>query len=146
MPRASSVRLQGTLEWEEVWQALIESAKKFNLMKIRLNLYLPQLHEDFFATWTRRSTSRADRRWSAEIPLVVDDAVVGTLSVVGVQDGGSVAPVLSAFAELVEPVESQLAQVLDEHQKRQRAMAMDGDDVPTSVEEPERAEESPVTT
>lgn len=117
-PRSSSVRLQGTVQWEEVWEALVESSEKFNLMKIRLNLYLPQLHEDFYATWQRRSTSRVERRWSTEIPLVVDNTVVGTLSVVGVQGGGSIAPVLVSFSELIEPLEDQLAAVLEEHRKK----------------------------
>lgn len=114
-PSSSSLQLQGTREWEEVWEALVESAEKFNLMKIRMNLYLPQLHEDFFATWQRRSRSRAERRWSTDIPLVVENTVVGTISVVGVQDGGSVAPVIAAFTELIEPVEAELAQALEEH-------------------------------
>ena len=111
-PSSSSVRLQGTMQWEEVWTALVESAGKFNLMKIRLNLYLPRIHEDFYATWRRRSTSRADRRWTVEVPLVVDNAVVGTLTVVGVQDGGSVAPVLSELTAIVEPLEDELAKIL----------------------------------
>lgn len=144
--RSSSVRLQGSLEWEEVWEALIESAKKFNLMKIRLNLYLPRLHEDFFATWTRRSTSRAERRWSTEIPLVVDDVVVGTLSVVGVQDGGSVAPVLSAFAELVEPVEAQLAQVLEQHRMEQQSVTETEGDAQEIAAAPEDSAEQPTVT
>jgi len=120
-PRSSSVRLQGTMQWEQVWEALIESADRFNLMKIRLNLYLPQLHEDFFATWQRRSRTRADRRWSTEVPLVVNNSVVGVLSVVGVQDGGSVAPILADFSELVGPLENQLEEILqaqvDEEQR-----------------------------
>ncbi len=112
---ASSVRLQGTIQWEEAWDGLVEAAEKFNLMKIRLNLYLPRLHEDFFATWQRRSTSRTDRRWSVELPLVVDNTVVGTLSVSGVQDGGSVAPSLTALSDIVEPLEMQLESVLEHH-------------------------------
>ena len=111
-PRADSVRLQGTMEWEEVWQGLIASTRKLNLMKLRLNLHLPQLHEDFYATWRRRSRTRADRRWTMEVPLVVDNSVVGTLSVVGVQDDGSVAPRVSDLAELVVPLEKHLEQVL----------------------------------
>lgn len=111
-PRAHSVRLQGTMEWEDVWQELITSTKPLNLMRLRLNLHLPQLHEDFYATWRRRSRTRADRRWTMEVPLVVDNTVVGTLSVVGVQDGGSVAPRVSDLAELVLPLEKHLEQVL----------------------------------
>lgn len=111
-PRSSSVVLQGTLEWEEVWAALVESADKYDLIKIRLNLYLPQLHEDFFATWQRRSRARVDRRWTAELPLVVDNRVVGVLSVVGVQTNGSVAPTLIDFSEMVAPLELQLEETL----------------------------------
>jgi len=114
-PRSSSVRLQGTLHWEEVWETLIESAKEFNLMRIRLNLYLPQLHEDFYANWRRRSRTKADRRWSAEVPLIVDNTVVGTLAVTGVQVDGSVAPKLAQLAELVRPLEQELADVLEQH-------------------------------
>ncbi len=115
-PRSSSVRLQGTVQWEQVWETLIESAENFNLMRIRLNLYLPRLHEDFFATWQRRSRTRADRRWTAEVPLIVDNTVVGTLSVTGVQNGGSVAPILAEFAELIKPLEQELADVLEQHE------------------------------
>ena len=50
----SSVQLQGSLKWETMWQAMVESAERFNLTKIRLNLFLPRLHEDFFATWQRK--------------------------------------------------------------------------------------------
>jgi hypothetical protein len=85
-------------------------------MRIRLNLYLPRLHEDFFATWQRRSRTRADRRWTAEVPLIVDNTVVGTLSVTGVQNGGSVAPILAEFAELIKPLEQELADVLEQHE------------------------------
>ena len=111
-PRSSSVVLQGTLQWEEVWEALVESADRYQLIKIRLNLYLPQLHEDFFATWQRRSRSRSDRRWTAELPLVVDSSVVGVISVVGVQTQGSVAPTLIDFCELVLPLEQHLEELL----------------------------------
>lgn len=120
-PRSSSVRLQGTLHWEEVWETLVESAKEFNFMRIRLNLYLPQLHEDFFATWRRRSRTKADRRWTAEVPLIVDNTVVGTLSVTGVQDDGSVAPKLGQLAELIRPLEQELADVLEQHAMEQES-------------------------
>lgn len=116
-PRSSTLQLQGSVEWEEVWNALVESAEKFNFIQIRLNLYLPHLHEDFYANWSRRSRSRSDQRWHVELPLVVEGAIVGVLSVTGVQNGKSVSPSLAAFAELVEPLESQLSHRLKEHER-----------------------------
>ena len=116
-PRASSVRLQGVLQWEEAWEGLVEAAERFNLIKIRLNLYLPQIHEDFFATWHQRSPSRSARRWSMEIPLTVEDEVAGFLYVSGVQESGSTSRLIADFAELIEPLESQLAEIAAAHRE-----------------------------
>lgn len=111
--KSSSIRLQGSLDWETVWQGLVESAERFNLCRIRLNLHLPQLHEDFFGTWQQRENDKAvDRKWSMEIPLTVDDDVVGFLYVSGIQSTGSSRRVLADFAEFIEPLESQLRTVV----------------------------------
>ena len=110
-PQSSTLQLQGSVEWEEVWSGLVESAEKFNVVQIRLNLYLPHIHEDFYATWSQRSFARSEHRWSIDLPLVVNDTVVGTLAVSGVQ-AGSVLPTLGAFAEIMEPMEAQLEHIL----------------------------------
>ncbi len=110
--KSSSIRLQGCLDWETVWQGLVESAERFNLCRIRLNLHLPQLHEDFFGTWQQRDKKAADRKWSMEIPLTVDDDTVGFLYVSGVQSSGSSRRVLADFAEFIEPLESQLRSIV----------------------------------
>ena len=48
----TSQQLQGKLQWEEkIWMALVESAERFGITQLKLNLYLPQLHEDFHASW-----------------------------------------------------------------------------------------------
>ena len=122
-PQSSTLQLQGSLEWESVWNALVESAGKFNFTKIRLNLYLPHIHEDFFATWQKRSRTHSDQRWNVQLPLVVDGTIVGVLKVTGVQDGESVAPSLSAFAELIEPLESQLGEMLRKRELQNKAMS-----------------------
>jgi hypothetical protein len=100
------------LHWERVWEGLIESAERFHLTRIRLNVFLPRLHEDFFATWERKRDVGTDHYCSAEIPLVVDDQLVGYLNVTGVQPSGSSGRMIADFAELVEPLESQVEGVL----------------------------------
>ncbi len=121
-PNSSTLQLQGTVEWEEVWNVLVESASKFNFTKIRLNLYLPHIHEDFFATWQRRSRSRSDQRWNVQLPLVVDGTIVGILKVTGVLEGESVSPSLSGFTELIEPLEAQLGEMLRKRELQNLAM------------------------
>lgn len=116
-PSSSTLRLQGSVAWEEVWNGLVESSEKFAFIRIRLNLYLPHLHEDFYATWQRKSRSRSDQRWNVQLPLVVDGMIVGVLAVTGVQTDTSVSPSLASFAELIEPLESQLAAMMLEQEK-----------------------------
>lgn len=125
-PRNASVRLQGTLEWEGVWQGLLDSCKRFNLIHLRLNLHLPDLHEDFYATWRARSRSRADRRWTVELPLIYEERTIGMLTAVGVQDETTVAPRLIDFSDLVEELEKQLGQIITREKAEAEPMMMAG--------------------
>lgn len=114
-PRSSSVQLQGSLDWEEAWEGLVEAAERFHLTKIRLNLYLPQLHEDFYASWQHKKRSSAGRLWAVEFPLTVDGQNVGMLKVSGLHSEGSSGRVVADFSELVEPLEAHLTQILALH-------------------------------
>ncbi len=109
----SAHRLQGSLQWEEkIWNALVESAERFNLTRIRLNLYLPHLHEDFYATWRRRAASAASKVWRIDLPLVVDGMSVGYLHVTGDQDPQAASATVSSFLDFIEPLEAQIQELL----------------------------------
>jgi UDP-GlcNAc:undecaprenyl-phosphate GlcNAc-1-phosphate transferase len=112
-PSQSTHRLQGSLQWEEkIWNALVESAERFNLNRIRLNLYLPHLHEDFYATWRGRAATPINRTWKVELPLVADGTVVGYLHVTGTQDPRTASAQLASFLDFIEPLEAQLVELL----------------------------------
>jgi UDP-GlcNAc:undecaprenyl-phosphate GlcNAc-1-phosphate transferase len=109
----STHRLQGSLQWEEkIWNALVESAERFNLTRIRLNLYLPHLHEDFFATWRRRAAGAANKAWRMELPLVANGMTVGYLHVTGDQDARTASAQLASFLDFIEPLEAQIVELL----------------------------------
>jgi UDP-GlcNAc:undecaprenyl-phosphate GlcNAc-1-phosphate transferase len=109
----STHRLQGSLQWEEkIWNALVESAERFKLTRIRLSLYLPHLHEDFYATWRRRDAGPASKTWRIELPLVADGLVVGDLQVTGNQDPQAASAHLASFLDFIDPLEAQIAELL----------------------------------
>jgi UDP-GlcNAc:undecaprenyl-phosphate GlcNAc-1-phosphate transferase len=109
----STHRLQGSLQWEEkIWNALVESAERFKLTQIRLSLYLPHLHEDFYATWRRRAAGPAFKTWRIELPLVADEMVIGSLHVTGNQDPKAASAHLATFLDFIEPLEAQIAELL----------------------------------
>jgi UDP-GlcNAc:undecaprenyl-phosphate GlcNAc-1-phosphate transferase len=106
--RQTSLNLQGSRRWEDLWGALVESAERFHVIKMRLNLSLPRLHEDFYASWHRSGDHRRELLWQTDIPLVVDGQPVGRLSVTGQQNDDSASAEMSQFIDFVEGLESQL--------------------------------------
>jgi UDP-GlcNAc:undecaprenyl-phosphate/decaprenyl-phosphate GlcNAc-1-phosphate transferase len=112
--RHTSMALQGNLKWEEWWGTLVESAERFQLVKMRLNLSLPRLHEDFYATWSKAGNHRRENLWQADIPLVVNGLHVGRLFASGVQDEALASREIAQFMQFVETLESQLGTVIQE--------------------------------
>ena len=102
------VSLQGTRQWEELWGALVESAQKFHLVKMQLNLSLPRLHESFYATWSKPGRHSKDLSWQADIPLIVDGQSVGRLHVTGLQNEEYASKEMNQFIDFVETLELQL--------------------------------------
>ena len=107
-----SVQLQGSREWEDLWEAIIDSAERFHLIHIRLNLVLPHLHEDFYATWSRKSRMSRDLQWHTTLPLIVDGELIGRLEVSGAQESESAATILSQYLDFLEPMENHLRLLL----------------------------------
>lgn len=116
--RETSVNLQGTRRWEDMWGQLVESAERFQVVKMRLNLSMPRLHEDFYATWQKAGHHRRELLWQADIPLVVDGIPVGRLCVTGVQHAQSASAEMRLFIDFVERLEARL-HVLIQHELAQ---------------------------
>ena len=83
----SAVQLQGSAEWKEFWRKLVRLAEALEVTSLRLDVNAPAWHESFHGRWDR-SDSRvgvylAADYWRAEVPVAVQGAVVGKLSLVG---------------------------------------------------------------
>ena len=79
---------------------------------MRLNLSVPQLHENFFATWRSEKPSQSDHMWSLEIPFLFDGKPIGTLNVTGRMEDEFASSCVSEFLDFVEPFESQLQSLI----------------------------------
>lgn len=107
--RESSVRLQGSRQWESLWAMLVEAAETLNLASLKLNVNLPWLHESYHASWRRDDEPTADAQaWRVEIPLNAAGRSMGILKVSGHGEMAPVAQRLAKFSELLDSVEEQL--------------------------------------
>ena len=83
-------RLQGTREWDSLWQTLIEFAERFDLHAVRLNVSVPAINEEFHANWKRKEQAGEAEQWHTEIPLVAHGVSVGRLRITGARVDGSI--------------------------------------------------------
>jgi UDP-GlcNAc:undecaprenyl-phosphate GlcNAc-1-phosphate transferase len=128
--RQTSLNLQGSRHWEDLWGALVEAAERFHVVKMRLNLSLPRLHEDFYATWHRSGHQRRELLWQTDIPLVVDGQPIGRLCVTGQPNADSASSAMSQFVEVVEGLESQLQLLIQQDLRRLTSV----DELPAPVD------------
>ncbi|MBN1589436.1 MAG: undecaprenyl/decaprenyl-phosphate alpha-N-acetylglucosaminyl 1-phosphate transferase [Pirellulales bacterium] len=107
-PWQTSIRLQGHQQWDLLWATFVESADKLRLIKIRLDVNMPTVHEAYHASWERPSHGPSGSRWYVEIPLVLKDQPVGVVRVTGQRNHQSACSDIQQLMELVEPFESRL--------------------------------------
>ena len=117
----SSIRLQGTVPWEYIWNALTESAEKLLFRRIHLYVNMPHFHEVFNAVWERQCFDESDTCWRMEMPLMVGDQRVGRLKVEGQERQGAQTSAhddMAMLLELVGTCESYLQSVMLTHHAR----------------------------
>ena len=103
----SSVQFQGSFQWDFFWLPLVESAARFNLAKIRLNVHLPHCHEDFYSQWSSEGTLRDQESWQLKLPLHCGGETIGKLEIQG-HDSEDAAARMSEFIEFFQSLESEL--------------------------------------
>jgi UDP-GlcNAc:undecaprenyl-phosphate GlcNAc-1-phosphate transferase len=105
----SSFRLQGTREWDLLWQALTEYAEKMQLAEMKLDINLAAIQEGYHASWRRRSNCERREMWRTEAPLFVGQHLIGRLSISGVRDVNALTcELLGRVMEMLEPIEAEI--------------------------------------
>ena len=111
--RQRVVRLQGTVDWAELWCNFIAGSEHLNLVMIRLNVNAPALHEGYHARWDNAHENGEDKTvWRAEIPLIAEGHLLGRLEVIGLQDQEPVRDKMDALLKLVEYFEAEAADLI----------------------------------
>jgi UDP-GlcNAc:undecaprenyl-phosphate GlcNAc-1-phosphate transferase len=102
-----AVRLQGTMDWDEMWEDLVAVAKAMNVQSLYLDVNAPAMHESYVARWNNPSFVREVYLWRLEIPLFGSHGVpIGRLTVSGLRDDDQpLADTLLTLTKIVETAE-----------------------------------------
>lgn len=106
LPHQRKVRLQGSRNWDFLWEAITEFAEEQELSEVRLDLNLPWLHEGYHAVWHRKVDAEAHECWHTRVPLMGEGKTYGRLEISGPLSKTSVYSLLGVLAELLESMET----------------------------------------
>jgi hypothetical protein len=113
LSQQQAVHLQGSRPWETLWNSLMEFTDEFNLTRVRLDVNIPAVNEDYHATWVRESYDDRWPQWQTEIPLRSGERPLGSLVMAGLHDGfsacGQIAKVMEALCEFEARFEETIA-------------------------------------
>ncbi|MFN3190787.1 MAG: MraY family glycosyltransferase [Aureliella sp.] len=110
--RQKAVRLQGTRQWETVWDTLVEFAEREQLAKLHLDLNVPWLEEGYHGTWQKSRLPDRTDRWCSVLPLMSGEQVAGRVEVIGDATLGESLESIVRLAGLVEDLTPQVHAIL----------------------------------
>ncbi len=106
-------RLQGSGQWDELWETLTAFAERFDLIDIQLNVLLPARGEEYHASWHRRERPGEAEIWRSDIPLIANDVAVGRLRITGQCSNGSVCAWMGDLIAGLKPFETHMLELID---------------------------------
>lgn len=115
--RAHSIQLQGAREWDNLWAAIVESAEAYQLIRARLTIDIPAIHESYYASWrsNRPIATATESVWRLHLPLSVSGERVGQLELRGFAEEGQSSLTLTTQAlEYLEPLEDDIRRIRED--------------------------------
>ena len=116
--RHVSVQLQGDRDWDLCWQVLREFASKSQLHQMTMDLNLPWLHESFHAKYQQTEFHvSSDEQWSAELPLCVEDRIIGRVDVIGDVNRSAFTETVCELSDVLASLEPYLLKTMALHER-----------------------------
>jgi UDP-GlcNAc:undecaprenyl-phosphate GlcNAc-1-phosphate transferase len=108
-----AVRLQGSINWAELWDGVMDLSETLNLQTLRLDVNAPAIQEGYHARWDRMANDAEDQVvWRADVPLEVRKQVIGRLQIVGYQDEDPVWNKILTLSKLVQAFEKTATELM----------------------------------
>ncbi|MFO0943834.1 MAG: MraY family glycosyltransferase, partial [Pirellulales bacterium] len=107
-----AVQLQGSREWDKVWQTMVEFAEREQLSSMEMDLHVPWLEEGFHGTWRRSKMPDRQERWNVNLPIFAGDRIAGSVHMCGLAERDNMLGCLNRLTLLVEDVGPQIEYVM----------------------------------
>ena len=108
-------RLQGSPDWESLWEHMVERAEAMKLHRLQLNVHLPAINVDYHASWSRKVPVDYSDQWVMDVPLYFHQRSIGRLKVAGPAGHDSVCLRVSEIATALKEFEAEVDALLEDH-------------------------------
>lgn len=109
-----SVRIQGSKDWGELWDWLIEAALPLDVQGIELDVNVPMIHEAYHAKWRHADHNEENLCWHLTIPIVNESGRrLGRFEFIGKRHYGPMSTHWEPLAELFETLEFRIGEIMD---------------------------------
>jgi UDP-GlcNAc:undecaprenyl-phosphate GlcNAc-1-phosphate transferase len=107
--REVEIRLQGSVNWKEIWSGLTACAEQLHLRSVQLDVNAPFVGEGYHARWDSwRGAEEEDALWRTEIPLMGQARTIGRVQVIGERDTLCVSEKVAVVAQMVKEIEAEI--------------------------------------
>ena len=141
----SLVQLQGSRDWQLVWDQLCEFADVHEINELVFDLNLPWIHESLHAIRKRPGLNRGEsQEWYAELPVIADGRIFGRIKVSAWKDSRfSCQDVIANLLKLTVELEDVLIDVAQD--KAAASLSSQKPAVPLEAEDRPLADEAGVS-
>lgn len=107
-----AIQLQGSREWDKVWQTMVEFAEREQLSSMEMDLHVPWLEEGFHGSWHRSKMPDRQERWNVNLPIFAGDRIAGSVHLCGLAERDNMLGSLNRLTMLIEDVGPQIEHVI----------------------------------
>lgn len=109
--REMSIQLQGSANWQDLWNRLTAWAFEHRLISISLDVNAPAWHEGYHGHWKQHDKGIQDKElWQFSLPLCIKSTIVGKMEIQG-SICRPFADVLAQISAMIQEVEKVLADI-----------------------------------
>lgn len=114
-PRQIEIRLQGIVDWHDLWQQIIAWVPSLNLCHLRLDVNAPALGEGYYACWDRGPDADEGNEglWRAQIPLTANGRTIGELEIGGQLEGEPIGDKIAVLAQIIHDFDGMVSLLTD---------------------------------
>lgn len=112
--RHTSIRLQGSRNWDVAWATLVEYAEQHDLWRIKLDLNVAWLHEGFHGEWQRSRLPERAEQWTMRFPIEVDERQVGCMEIVGRGGGLTTYQLMDTLLEMTVDLQPRFESIVND--------------------------------